>query len=276
MKRVAAMIAVMATAVVLLGSAEVGQVATTLFQNYQAGKPIPLPTATLPGLDERGAYEVQGLYVAKLLAAGDTVLGYKAGLTSAPAQKKFGAPGPATGMLLGSMLVKGDTVASAGFTKMMLEVEIGYRLAADVRQPVDAAGAKAAVAAVMPAVEVPDLNFATFKGLTFADIVAANVGARKVILGGEMPLGDMDLNAVTGQLIKDGKPLGAPVPGKAALGDQWEALAWCLNNLLKTGGLPKKGQVIITGSLGRMYPGAPGEYQAAYTGGLGGISFTIK
>ena len=34
--------------------------------------------------------------------------------------------------------------------------------------------------------------------------------------------------------------------------------------------------VIITGSLGRMYPGKPGSYKAVYTGGLDNLAFTVQ
>ena len=74
----------------------------------------------------------------------------------------------------------------------------------------------------------------------------------------------------------NGEELGKPVPGRAAMGDQWKALSWTLNNILKNGGEIKKGMVVITGSLGRMYPGKPGNYKAVYTGGLDDISFTIE
>jgi 2-keto-4-pentenoate hydratase len=34
--------------------------------------------------------------------------------------------------------------------------------------------------------------------------------------------------------------------------------------------------VIITGSLGRMYPGKPGDYKVIYTGHLDNLEFSIK
>ncbi|MGM0427296.1 MAG: hypothetical protein ACQEQ7_08675 [Thermodesulfobacteriota bacterium] len=120
------------------------------------------------------------------------------------------------------------------------------------------------------------MNFATFKGLAFTDIIADNVGARGFILGSPQPVDQVDPNAVTGRLFMDEKALGKPVPGRAALGDQWKALSWSINNVLENGGEIKKGMVVITGSLGRMYPGKPGSYKAVYTGGLKDVAFTIE
>jgi 2-keto-4-pentenoate hydratase len=252
------------------------EVPTVLFESYKAAKPIPLPSSAIPDLTVKKAYDIQKEFVAKLIRDGGVIAGYKAGLTSPPAQKKFKAPGPVTGVLLKSMQIKDGTVDSKPFSKMMLEVEIGYRLNRDIKTPTTPETVKSLVDEIMPAVEVPDLNFATFKGLAFTDIIADNVGARGFILGNPQPVDKVDPNQVTGQLFMDGKALAPAVPGRAALGDQWKALSWSLNNVLANGGEIKKGMVVITGSLGKMYPGKPGSYKAVYTGGLDNLAFTVQ
>lgn len=250
--------------------------AKTYADSYQAAKPVPLASSQVKGLDLKKAYIIQQAYVAELVKAGHKPAGLKGGLTSKPAQDKFKAPGPVTGVLMNTMIIEGGAVDSKPFTKMMLEVEIGYILGKDVTAPVTPETVKACVAEVMPAVEVPDLNFASMKGLTFHDIVAANVGARGYIVGKAQPLAQVDVNAVTGQLFMNGKPLGKAVPGRAALGDQYKALAWVINNAMENGMQVKSGMLVITGSLGPMFPGKPGAYKAVYTGGLGEIEFSVK
>ena len=251
-------------------------VSQVLFENYEACKPVPLPSSLIPDLSVDRSYQIQKQLVSKFVQDGGVIVGYKAGLTSQPAQQKFKAPGPVTGVLLKNMEITDRQVKAKPFTKMMLEVEIGYRLNRDVETPTTPEDVKQLVDVVMPAVEVPDLNFATFKGLAFTDIIADNVGARGFILGPPQPVDQVDPNAVTGQLFMNGEALGKPVPGRAALGDQWKALSWSINNVLEKGGEIKKGMVIITGSLGRMYPGKPGSYKAVYTGGLDTLAFTVQ
>ena len=243
-------------------------------QKFKAGQKVPLASSIYKTLDDAQAYALQKGYLAKL---GDTIIGHKAGLTSKPAQDKFKAPGPARGCLTRSMEFKGGVVDGKHYSKMFLEVEIGYVLARDIKAPVKAASAPGLVARVLPVVEVPDINFATMKGLTFQDLVAANVGARGFVTGAARLKPDqVDVNKVTGQLFKDGKSLGPPAPGTACLGNQWEALAWTINNALTHKAPLKKGMLIITGSMGKMYPGGPGLYKAVYTGGLGEVSFRVK
>jgi 2-keto-4-pentenoate hydratase len=251
-------------------------VAQTLFENYKACQPVPLPSSILSDLTMDQAYEVQAHLVANLVQDGAVIAGYKAGLTSQAAQEKFKAPGPVTGVLLKNMQITDSHVQTDPFTKMMLEVEIGYRLNQKVQAPTTPEKVKDLVDVVMPAVEIPDLNFATLSDLTFQDLIADNVCARNFILGNPTPRDQVNPNAVTGQLFMDGEALDEPVSGRAALEDQWKALSWTINNVLENGGQLKKGMVIITGSLGRMYPGKPGDYKVIYTGHLDNLEFSIK
>jgi 2-keto-4-pentenoate hydratase len=253
-----------------------GDAAQAYADAYQAGKPVAPASSQMKSLDLTGAYVLQKNYMANLVKAGHQPAGYKAGLTSPPAQKRFNAPGPLSGMLMNSMLIKDGVVDSKPYNKVMLEVEIGYVLNKDVTAPVTPDSVKGLVGQIMPAVEVPDLNFTSMKGLTFPDIAAANIGARGYILGKALPPAKIDVNAVTGQLFMGDKPLGKPIPGRAAMGDQYKALAWLINNALAQGMEVKAGMHMITGSLGPMYPGKPGAYRAVYSGGLGEITFTIK
>jgi 2-keto-4-pentenoate hydratase len=232
-------------------------VAKTLADNYKAGKAYPLPSSLIKGLDERGGYEVQGLLTAELIKGGEKVVGYKAGLTSPPAQKKFGAKGPITGVMLGSMLHSGAKVSTKGYTRCMLEVEIGYMLAKDVTADVTPANVKSYVAKIMPAVEVPDIPFKSMKGLVPADLIAINVGARGYLLGKPVDPAKVDPNKVFGKLVYNGKDVGKAIPGRAALGDQWKALAWAINNARKSGGLIKKACSSLPAPWARCIPASP-------------------
>lgn len=278
MKRVMCLSLTILLAIVLGGGAALAAdpVAVELFKQFKAVGPLPLASQTVKDLDEAKAYKIQADLAGLYKVHGAKVSGYKAGLTSKPAQEKFKASGPVSGVLFDSMLIKDGVAKLKGHGLMMLEVEIAYELKQDVTKPVDAKAMPGLVAKVMPAVEVPDLKFADMKALTVADIVAGNVGARAYLLGKPMSPEGIDVNAVTGQLMRDGEAVGQPVPGRAALGDQWQALAWTVNNALKLGQPVKAGMVFLTGSLGPMYPAKPGAHKAVYTGGLGELSFKVE
>lgn len=250
--------------------------AVELFKQFQAVAPLGLASQQVKDLDEAQAYRIQADLVKLFTVHGQAISGYKAGLTSPPAQEKFKAPGPVAGVLTQAMQINDGVAKLKGHVMMMLEVEIAYELKADVSAPVDPAAAPGLVAKVMPAVEVPELKFSDMKALTWPDIVAANVGARAYILGAGVDPKGVDVNAATGQIFRDGQAVGPAAPGRAALGDQWRALAWTINQALKLGYPVKKGMVFLTGSLGPMFPAQPGQHQAVYTGGLGELNFKVE
>jgi 2-keto-4-pentenoate hydratase len=63
--------------------------------------------------------------------------------------------------------------------------------------------------------------------------------------------------------------------GTDALAGQWKAALWLVNTMVKQGWKIEPGHIIITGALGRMVPGKPGNYIADY-GNLGTITFEIN
>ncbi|MBU0516333.1 MAG: hypothetical protein KJ621_16340 [Proteobacteria bacterium] len=250
--------------------------AADMAQKFHQGKPLPLPSAKAGVKKSAAAYKFQKKLVGHLTKTHGPVIGYKAGLTSKGAQKKFKVRGAVTGHLLEKMLIKpGAVVEVKGFVRPFVEVEVAFVMAGPIKRPVMwIKSLKKMVKAVGPAIELPDICFADMKNLTGHDIVAANVAVRYFIVGRTMPHGALKLDQLAVTLSHNGKVVrkgGA----KAVLGGQWKALRWAVNNIIRHGGQIKAGDVIITGSMTPLYPGKPGSYVADY-GPLGKIAFTLK
>lgn len=242
---------------------------------YVAKKPYPLVSQEIMGLTVDQAYEIQSELTKLREEKGEVVMGYKAGLTSAPAQKKFGLNAAVWGTLCKSMLRWPGTIYHKGFAHMFIETEIGFRFGKDITEPVqDSASLKRAVAIVFPAIELPDVAYANMKLIKGTDLIATNVAARKVLIGKAISVRKMDLNAVTVTLFHNGQEVTSGM-GKNALGDQWEALKWVVNDVLAHGGKVKDGYIVITGSLGKMVPAKPGTYMADF-GDFGKMVFECK
>jgi len=240
-----------------------------------AKKPYPLVSQEIVGLTVDQAYEIQSELTRLREEKGEVVMGYKAGLTSAPAQKRFGLNAPVWGTLCKSMLRWPGTLYRKGFAHMFIEIEIGFRFGKDITQPVqDIASLKRAVAIVFPAIELPDVAYANMKLIKGTDLIATNVAARKVLIGKAVSVRKMDLNAVKVTLFHNGQEVTSGM-GKNALGDQWAALKWTVNDVLARGGKVKDGYIVITGSLGKMIPAKPGKYMADF-GDFGKIEFEYK
>jgi len=269
--------------------------AQMLLQHRQQGKPIPLfsqyyhqSSAASQSLINK-AYDVQKHYV-ELRQNNDKhnhktnerIIGYKAGLTSAAGQAKFAVSEPLSGVLFnsGAQPLSADLHRSQ-FGQLMVETELGFRLNTSVTTPITSVTElKSMVAFVLPVIELPDLGFAKpdmsqSAKLTGADIIAANVAAHSFIFGPEIPINHTpDLNQLSVSLTRDGKTINQG-KGSDALGDQWQALLWLVNQLIAQGYSITDEQVLITGALGQMLPAKVGQYRAEF-GPLGHVNFSVK
>lgn len=239
-------------------------------------KPFANPSAEIPGLTVEKAYDLQRKMAEALVKKGHAISGFKAGLTAKPVQKKFGVDSALLGPLFKTgEHPAGNVVDRKAFVKPFLETEIGYFLAAKVDKPVkDVASLKKLVKEVCPVIELPDLRYGDLKNLKGPDIVSDGVASAKYIVGKRVPSDKVDVASTKVALTLEGKPV---FEGKAsdALGDQWKALLWLVNGVVKQGWAIEPDQILITGALGKMIPAKPGTYEAKF-GDLGTISFSVK
>lgn len=263
------------TLTVSWGNGDVDEWASVLIKAHNEGRCIPVVSYRYPGADEKTAYTVQKTVVEKRLAK-EKCMGFKAGLTSEGSQKRFGATAPVSGVLFASGVKTGGAVIRrAGYKTPMLETEIGFVIGKPITRPLaDKAELRRHIKSAMPVIELPDLCFEEPEKLKVLDIIAGNVSAVSVIKGEETAVESRDLNAVSVLLYRDGKTVNRG-KGSDALGDQWEAALWLVNTVVKQGWKIEPGQVLLTGALGKMLPGVPGNYTADF-GDFGSISFVIR
>jgi 2-keto-4-pentenoate hydratase len=89
--------------------------ARPLYEARQTRVPIPPFTDEDPSLGLADGYAIQRELVPMLLAHGDTVVGYKVGLTSKSMQRMIGIDTPDYGPVLASTVFRdGDTVPLTG------------------------------------------------------------------------------------------------------------------------------------------------------------------
>ncbi len=239
-------------------------------------KTFPLPSTQISDLDLNKAYALQRALTERLVKSGDSISGFKAGLTSEAGQKRFGVDRPLLGPLFRSgQSEPGASLELKDFTRLFIEVEIGYLLGDKIAEPVQNVDTlRKKIKEVFPAVELPDLRFDDMKNLKGADIVVDAVSSSKYIVGKRIPADKIDLSGVSVVLKLDGNEINK---GQAsdALGDQWKALLWLVNSAVEQGWTLEPGYIFITGALGNMLPGKSGKYEADW-GSLGQISWTVK
>lgn len=210
------------------------------------------------------------------------VVGYKAGLTSAAAQKRFGHDRPVRGVILARMLVPAggvpvDITGARPLLEADLLVEVRDPAIADARTHLDVLRG---LSVVMPFIELPDLVFAEGETITGPAIVAINVGARGGLFGKRIPveatqafadrLAGMQVTVTDVGETGTGARELIRAPGTAVLGHPLDAALWLLRDLAASGVSVRAGDVLSLGSFGAPVTPQPGQRLAVRYEGLPG------
>ncbi|WP_161816294.1 2-keto-4-pentenoate hydratase [Steroidobacter agaridevorans] len=225
----------------------------------------------LPNIDETltidSAYRVQTRSVREQLN-GARPAGFKAGLTSAPAQARFKTNDAVAGVLFAQgSLPSASTVRLHELRGLHIEVEIAMRIGTRIEQPLsDVASLRAHIDGIGAAIELPNLDYTQPQALDGIDIVATNVAAAKYIVGEFAAPQQRDPNATDVRLVCNDQEMFTG-KGTDSLGDQWRAALFLVNKMVEQGWRLEPGQILLTGSLGRMLPGTTGHCVASYHSG---------
>ena len=228
----------------------------------------PTPAPAVSSLDD--AFCAQAKLVDILSQSWGAPAGYKAGLTSKPAQDAFGASGPVRGVLYADMMLEdGATVPAAWGALPRFEADMVVVVAdARINEAATPQDVLANLSAIHPFIELPDLVVDNPKALNADIITAINVGARKGVLGAAIPVEQTDafLASLAAMQVtvtsQDGEQL-ASAPGAAILGNPFNAVLW----LRDSGVVFKEGDLVSLGSFGPlMAPKAGLTATVAYQG----------
>lgn len=208
--------------------------------------------------------------------------GWKIAATSTAGQEHIAVDGPLAGRLLAERVVPDGGTIALGDTRMRVaEIEFAFRMGRDLPPRAAAYGVAEvmdAVAALHPAIEVPDSRYEDFTVVGAPQLIADNACGHLFVLGPQMRADwrARDLSAerpvgrIPGTLEREG--LGANV-----LGDPRIALAWLVNELSGLGITLRHGEVVTTGTCLVPIAIAPGDVVTGDFGDLGRVSvrFTV-
>lgn len=236
---------------------------------------VPLPPFAMSeaGLDAAAAYEVQQRIVSARLAGGESIVGWKVGLTSRAMQEQLGVDQPDYAPILsGWYLHPGDDIARDALIQPRVEAEIAFHLERPLRGPgVTAEDVLAATGTVSPAIEVIDSRIEAWK-IRLADTIADMASSARVVVGAaRVPVGSVDLPNVAVVFERNGEVV-ANGTGAAVLGDPAAAVAWAANTLGRLGVTLERGQVVMPGAMHASVPVMPGDRFVARFDALGDVT----
>ncbi|NIO09680.1 MAG: 2-keto-4-pentenoate hydratase, partial [Deltaproteobacteria bacterium] len=219
------------------------------------------------------AYRVQLALMDLKTANGAKVVGKKIGLTSKAMQQMLNVDQPDYGHILDTMVVAdGSRFPANTLIQPRIEPEIAFVLDRDIKGPgVNAVQVLAATAFVIPALEIIDSRFESWK-IKLSDTIADNASSAGIVLG-ETPrrVDQLDLRLVGMVMEKNGDVVQTGA-GAAALGHPANAVAWLANAVGEFGVTLKAGEVIMPGALCGAADVAPGDTIRASFDGLGTVS----
>lgn len=233
----------------------------------------PKITDDHPDMDWDDAYAIQDAILARKLARGARIVGYKAGLTSHAKMKQMNVESPVFGFLVDYFSVlEGAAIKVSDLIHPKVEPEIAFVLKHALKGPGCHIGdVLAATDFVMPGIEVIDSRYRDFK-FDLKSVVADNTSAARFTIGGRTVRPEsVDLRTVGIVLEKNGQPvaLGA---GAAVLGHPAAAIAMLANHLGKRGQELPAGTMILSGGVTEAIAVAPGDNVTLRVQDMGSVS----
>jgi 2-keto-4-pentenoate hydratase len=244
------LVASFATVLVLTACASVPPQSRQLADNFKAMQPT---SGLSKEMTMEEASRIRDGLVAELSASQGKVVGYKAGLTNPAVQKRFGTTSPVRGVLLEKMLLDDGAVVPVKFGAIpFFEADLVVVVKDEgINQAKTPADVMKHVASIRPFIELPDLVTAKDQPLTAAVITSFNVGARLGVLGKPIAPAPEMVDALGKMSVvmrdQDGKEL-ARVPGAAILGHPLNAVVWLADDVAKSGGKLRAGDILSLGS----------------------------
>jgi 2-keto-4-pentenoate hydratase len=220
-------------------------------------------------LDE--AYRIQLALIDRRCAAGEKQIGWKVGLTSKAIQQQFGFHEPCFGTILETR-PSGHVFTAGELIRPGFETEICVRLGRALAGEVSPEEVKAAVAAVYPSFEIIETRGDPGQ---IALMLADNAQQRSIILGDPVSLTPtLQLDQVEARVELNGSVVASGV-GSAVLDHPLNSVAWLAHKLSEYGRSLRAGEVVMTGSLVRQFPLAPGDRARASFSGIGSVEVGI-
>lgn len=250
--------------------------AAELFAARTSGRPIEPISSRYPDLGPADAYAIQQEHIDLVRVPGDTVVGYKLGLTSTAMQDMLGVGEPDYGPILASFsLDNGVVIDSDKLIQPKAEGEIGLVLGRPLVGPgVTRDDAAEAITGAVAAIEIVDSRIRDWK-IKLVDTIADLASCAMFISNLEVVPIDFDIR-LCGMVITNNGQTMATGAGAAALGDPIYAVSWLANTLASYGVQLGEGQVIMTGALHAAFDVAGGDVVTATFDRLGSVSVTLE
>jgi 2-oxo-hept-3-ene-1,7-dioate hydratase len=265
----------------MLSADQIDRAAADLLTAEESRTQIGLLSLRHPGITLDDAYAIQSAQMARKLAAGRRVIGWKIGLTSKVMQEALGIDTPDSGVIYDDMdFADGSTVPARRFIQPRVETEIAFVMRAPLSGAVTRADVLAATDFVAPAIEILDTRILRSDPMTkqprrIFDTVSDNAANGGIVLGPQRHAPEaFDLRWV-GAIVRKNDEVVATGLGAAVLDDPVMGIVWLARRMGQYGQRIEAGQVVLAGSFIAPIECPPVTVIAADYGPFGHVSVSF-
>lgn len=223
------------------------------------------------------AYKIQQVNTQFQLDAGKRIVGKKIGLTSKVVQDTFNVYEPDFGILFNHMeILNNDSISIQHIMQGKVEAEIALVLKEDLNHAdISMHELISAVDYALPSIEIVGSRINNWN-IKISDTIADNASASHFVLGHTPKrLTAFDIVNTKMEMSLNGEVLSTGT-GAACLGSPLNSALWLANKMVEMGSSLKKGEIILTGALGKFLDIKAGDYVEAKFSGLGEVAFHIS
>lgn len=222
------------------------------------------------------AYKIQNQICQLRVANGARIVGKKIGLTSESVQKQLGVDQPDFGVLFNDMQRNdGETIPWKETMQPKVEAEIAFIINKNLpEKEITMEALIDAIDSAAAAIEIVGSRIDNWN-IRITDTIADNASASHFVLGYKrVSLRQLDLVNCKMEMTRN-KALVSEGRGSDCLGNPLNATLWLVNKMAALGTPIRKGNVILSGSLGPMSTVEPGDKFTASIEGLGSVSINF-
>lgn len=265
----------------MLTAEDIAKAADDLLAAERTCRQIGLLSLRHPAITLDDAYAIQAAQMARKLAEGRRIIGWKIGLTSKAMQDALGIDTPDSGVIYDDMdFAYGSTVPVGRFIQPRIETEIAFVMKAPLDGAVSRDEVLAATDCVAPAIEILDtrivrVDAATRQARRIFDTVADNAANGGIVLGAQRHAPEsIDLRWVGAIVTKDDEVVATGL-GAAVLNDPVMGIVWLARRMKQYGQRIEAGQVVLSGSFIGPVECPPGSRIHADFGPFGSASISF-
>ena len=197
------------------------------------------------------AQRAQLAALTELEAAGESVGGWKLGLTSGASRDAFGVGFRPFGFVLASRIFKSGATLwwESSVEKGSIENEVCFELAETITEPVDAQNVRETLRGMAPAFEINQQRLGN--DVSNADRLSDNLSNWGLVVGDFIEIApDWRPEELIVRLLHNADGVES-VPAAGHIDDHFESIARLSNRLLEYGRKLQAGERVITGAFGR-------------------------